>query len=777
METPPPWTNVDDAAVARALQRLHRSALPDADLRDELRWFREVAAPIARRLDGAVVRSVSEDLPVHRFERDVLAPLFTALTGIHVAHETMHEGEVVQLFAEQIGTGRRLYHDFILDTDNIGLIARSERVVDLTAYLAGEGRDITSARLDLEDFLDLDAAKDYDGRLFQLPDQSFPIVYWYRADWFADPAARADFRARHGRELAVPRTWAEYEQIAAFFTGRRMTNPDGSTVQAWGHLDYYKVGDVSLGWRIADVQLSNAGVGDPGIPNGVPVDEYGIRVVAGVPVGATVARGGALDGPAAVYALETYLAWARWAPPEARQLDWSAMGRRLARGDIAQTIYFCTVFSGFDERYATPGPLVAADGEPVWRVAPQPVGRYWREGMKVGYKDVGAHTIPRNVRHDFRRAAWLWAQFATSKATAMLKLEASRTPVRRSTLVHPWTREYLARDGGVVELLSGPSHRLYTSTGMNVPHYPAIAALWYEHVSRAVEGEPAARVMGSLARAVDSVLTQIWLPRLSPRLAGSSPPDGAARASNPVSRPITVVCAEQYPDAYMREGRVEGIQAEFVRQALLRAGFEPRLRLVPRARALALLASGEADAMFPVLDTPDVREVADLWPTPDTGAVDAAWRDRWKIMDVDHIVVTHAATTGPADEFDGELARLPTPVRSTHGELAEHLRAAGLDVELVRSDGQNFDKLRRDARGTVIVPAFVAEMMATDRDLFVHDRPVASQPTFLAFSRRGARVTASDRLRTWEALEAATRDHVAMNMAFAEAIRAARDFR
>ena len=48
-----------------------------------------------------------------------------------------------------------------------------------------------------------------------------------------------------------------------------MINPDGSLVTAYGHLDYYKIGDASLGWRIADVQLGNAGVGSPGLPNGL----------------------------------------------------------------------------------------------------------------------------------------------------------------------------------------------------------------------------------------------------------------------------------------------------------------------------------------------------------------------------------------------------------------------------------------------------------------------------------------------------------------------------
>ena len=51
-----------------------------------------------------------------------------------------------------------------------------------------------------------------------------------------------------------------------------------------------------------DAWLAMAGVGDTGLPNGKPVDEWGIRVnEQDQPVGASVSRGGETNGPAAVY--------------------------------------------------------------------------------------------------------------------------------------------------------------------------------------------------------------------------------------------------------------------------------------------------------------------------------------------------------------------------------------------------------------------------------------------------------------------------------------------
>ena len=75
----------------------------------------------------------------------------------------------------------------------------------------------------------------------------------------------------------------------------------------------------TLGWRFTDAWFSMAGTGDKGIPNGLPVDEWGIRVNGCRPAGSSVSRGGATNGPAAVYATTKYVDWLRqYAPPEAR---------------------------------------------------------------------------------------------------------------------------------------------------------------------------------------------------------------------------------------------------------------------------------------------------------------------------------------------------------------------------------------------------------------------------------------------------------------------------
>ena len=202
--------------------------------------------------------------------------------------------------------------------------------------MAGEGADVTSPTLDLDDFIGLDFTTGPDGKVYQLPDQQFANLYWFRHDWFSRDDLKAQFQARYGYPLGVPVNWSAYEDIAEFFSVH-VKEIDGERV--YGHMDYGKK-DPSLGWRFTDAWLSMAGAGDRGIPNGLPVDEWGIRVEDCRPVGSSVTRGGAANGPAAVYALTRYIDWLqRFAPPEASGMTFSEAGPVPAQGHIAQQIF------------------------------------------------------------------------------------------------------------------------------------------------------------------------------------------------------------------------------------------------------------------------------------------------------------------------------------------------------------------------------------------------------------------------------------------------------
>jgi len=141
-----------------------------------------------------------------------------SITGIKVNHQLLGEGEVVQAVQTQMQTKRNLYDAYINDSDLIGTHSRLQLAVNLTDFMAGDGADVTSPTLDLEDFMGISFTTGPDGKLYQLPDQQFANLYWFRYDWFNREDLQAQFLEKYGYPLGVPVNWSAYEDIAQFFS-------------------------------------------------------------------------------------------------------------------------------------------------------------------------------------------------------------------------------------------------------------------------------------------------------------------------------------------------------------------------------------------------------------------------------------------------------------------------------------------------------------------------------------------------------------------------------
>ncbi|NTD86604.1 extracellular solute-binding protein [Agrobacterium tumefaciens] len=476
------------------------SSLSRADQEKELQWFIDAAKPFA----GMDIKVVSESLTTHEYESKVLAPAFTAITGIKVTHDIIQEGDVVEKIQTQMQTGQNLYDGWVNDSDLIGTHWRYQQVRNLTDFMANEGKDVTNPGLDLKDFIGSAFTTAPDKKLYQLPDQQFANLYWFRYDWFNDDKNKADFKTKYGYDLGVPVNWSAYEDIAEFFTGR-----DVGGKKVFGHMDYGKK-DPSLGWRFTDAWLSMAGNGDKGLPNGLPVDEWGIKVNdKSQPVGSCVARGGDTNGPASVYSIEKYLEWLKkFAPPEAQGMTFSESGPVPAQGNIAQQIFWYTAFTA---DMAKPGlPVVNEDGSPKWRVAPSPHGVYWKDGMKLGYQDVGSWTLMKSTPDDRAKAAWLYAQFVTSKTVDVKKSHVGLTFIRDTTIHHKSFTDRAAKLGGLIEFYRSPARVQWSPTGTNVPDYPKLAQLWWQAIGDASSGAKTAQAaMDSLCAEQEKVMARI----------------------------------------------------------------------------------------------------------------------------------------------------------------------------------------------------------------------------------------------------------------------------
>jgi len=482
------------------------SAFSKAQQMAEMEWFIKAAEPFK----GMEINVLSETIPTHSYESKVLTKAFEEITGIKVNHQLLGEGEVVQAVQTQMQTKRNLYDAYVNDSDLIGTHSRLQLAYNLTDFMAGEGKAVTSPTLDLNDFMGVQFTTGPDGDLYQLPDQQFANLYWFRKDWFDRPELQAAFKKKYGYDLGVPVNWSAYEDIAEFFSND-VKNIDG--VQIYGHMDYGKRAP-DLGWRMTDAWLSMAGAGSKGEPNGVPVDEWGIRMEAGScnPVGASVSRGGAANGPAAVYAIRKWDEWLRaYAPPGAASYDFYQSLPALSQGNVAQQIFWYTAFTADMVKSRADGNnTVDANGTPLWRMAPSPHGPYWEEGQKVGYQDVGSWTILKSTPVDRAKAAWLYAQFVTSKTVDVKKSDVGLTFIRDSTVRHQHFTDRASKLGGLVEFYRSPDRVAWSPTGINVPDYPKLAQIWWQQIGDVNSGAfTPQEAMDRLAGEMDQVMSRM----------------------------------------------------------------------------------------------------------------------------------------------------------------------------------------------------------------------------------------------------------------------------
>ncbi|MCU1489927.1 MAG: hypothetical protein JWM85_1332 [Acidimicrobiaceae bacterium] len=145
-----------------------------------------------------------------------------------------------------------------------------------------------------------------------LPIQANALTMAYRKDLFESATEKAKFKAKYGRELAVPVTWDEFLQVAQFFT-RPSSKLYGTTLMAG-------VGD----WDIDDFKTF---VGSFGGDGHLINDQFGVTV----------------STPEAMAALQFYVDLIRKyrvTPPGATSASWDTAGSLFSSGQTAMTMNY-----------------------------------------------------------------------------------------------------------------------------------------------------------------------------------------------------------------------------------------------------------------------------------------------------------------------------------------------------------------------------------------------------------------------------------------------------
>ncbi len=149
------------------------------------------------------------------------------------------------------------------------------------------------------------------GHYFAAPCETDAMGFAYRKDWFEDATEKSVFKAKYGRELAVPQSWDEFQQVAEFFQ-RPERKRFGCAIATGRGYDCLVMGYQNLMWAFG------GSWGDP----------------------ATFTAKGQVDGAPAVAALTFFKQLLASGPKGAPNLDYGDLLEAFTNGSTAMAMNF-----------------------------------------------------------------------------------------------------------------------------------------------------------------------------------------------------------------------------------------------------------------------------------------------------------------------------------------------------------------------------------------------------------------------------------------------------
>jgi multiple sugar transport system substrate-binding protein len=150
---------------------------------------------------------------------------FETQSGIKMNFEFVPWPNFADRMLNELNSGGQLCDLLIGDSQWIGGSAENGHYVKLNDFFDKEG-------ISMDDFAPA-TVRAYstwpkgEPNYYALPAMGDANGWFYRKDWFARPEIQAEFKEKHGRDLAEPKTQKELLEVAQFFQGREI---DGQTV-------------------------------------------------------------------------------------------------------------------------------------------------------------------------------------------------------------------------------------------------------------------------------------------------------------------------------------------------------------------------------------------------------------------------------------------------------------------------------------------------------------------------------------------------------------------
>lgn len=166
------------------------------------------------------LRILMVDLATSRSAK-LLSSNFTRTTDIPVEIDLIPQNELLHTILKDIDQPHSQYDIYMYDVPWLSYMVQNGLVSDITDY-------VESDRFNAANFFpeNLNNCK-YDDRYFGIPIVGGSQIMFYRKDLFENHTLQKSFKEKYQISLHPPRTWTEFNGIAAFFT--RKHNPDSPT--------------------------------------------------------------------------------------------------------------------------------------------------------------------------------------------------------------------------------------------------------------------------------------------------------------------------------------------------------------------------------------------------------------------------------------------------------------------------------------------------------------------------------------------------------------------
>ncbi len=214
-------TTTETAGATEATTATASAAAPIAELTMTAGGSAEKAVEAAKQYTGVTLNVTWEAGLQAQDPLLFSGPLWEQLTGIKI---NVVEVPFADLYSKAVAehlAGSGAYDVISYSPAWTGDLADSGVLEPLDDYIAQH----MNAE-DLDDILPTYRGLMYwKGVNYGLFDDGDVFVMYYRKDWFEDPANMEAFKAQFNRDLAVPTTWQEWDEVCQFFTEKQIT-PD-----------------------------------------------------------------------------------------------------------------------------------------------------------------------------------------------------------------------------------------------------------------------------------------------------------------------------------------------------------------------------------------------------------------------------------------------------------------------------------------------------------------------------------------------------------------------